>query len=626
MAEIKKNFVLPIRGDFVFKIANRPPTDLETVVSTTLPIYLTDASLPRPDHKDKLSTLGSSFKRLAVATPSVSFKLMKKILLFQRKYIFPEFQPLETLDDIDTLRWIHNINQPYERKRQLLAVYEKITAQGTWQRPGMDDENPLDCESFIKDEPYEALKAHRWINASLDEIKVIFGPIADKAMHILVSHDDFIKTVPVVERAKAIHRDLGGYDAVGQSTDATSMEDHYARYPSANHSPMHRIHNEFMLYLVGAVLPPTPLIESFEGLWYKTTRHADPELTTTIWNSIRDSVSLGIFFRHVLDGYRRLKMRNFGHVIVNAILCSGEMNTSFKNGCTMRTMVKYAAYDLEKPYLKGDPKDCHQQLLRAVRGTKSKHEGDDSLAVYPRDRPDDQWWLRHGWVIKVEFVGPINEASFCGLVYDELDLKPVPNIRAALAKFGWTNRRYARSGRGVLMGLLRSKAISMKCEYGDVPVLGAFAHRIINLTRHVKIRKSIIDQMDLYERERFLANVKTFNENQLWQRPPAVGEGTRRLVERLQNIGVSQQLEIERELSVITGPFSVPQLDFDPVWIHNQTRTTTNLKTPKTLNIPGRLAVTEYLKSKISVDCKGQKPNVLRRMLRELTRLGTGEL
>lgn len=588
-----KNLCLPLRPDFAFSIVESPPSEFEQMVSSTLPVYLSDASLPRPDHKDRLSILAGSFKRLGVETPKVDFTKMKKILRFQRKFLFPEFQPLQELN-LDTNKWIDNINHPERRKDELRKVYEEILKTGIFPRPGYDDPDPRDCESFIKDEPYPALKAHRWINSSHDKIKVLFGPLADACMHVLVGHPDFIKTIPVVERARVIYNDLGGLDGVCQSTDATSMEDHYARVPENN--PMHRISNEFMLYLLGDLVLDDVTKSNLGFVFYHTTKHLDQSMVDTIWSELSSVTQMRLFFKGILDGYRRLKMRNFGHVLINSILCSGEMNTSFKNGVSMRCMVKYAAYYAATRKYK-NPSD----VLHSVRSTHSKHEGDDSIAVYPPGlAPNDTWWAEHGWVIKVEFVGKVNEASFCGLVFDEIDLQSVPDIRAALAKFGWTNRRYVHSSRPCHMSLLRSKALSMACEYGNVPILGHFAHRMLYLTRHVHIRRSVLDTMAQYDRDRFSQHLLL----KPWEKPPEIGFGTRCLVERLQHISVSAQMLLEERFSQLElGPFVAPELEFDPLWIHNSTRCYESNRIPRNINIRGRADLCNHLIDKLNTEC-----------------------
>jgi len=601
-SQIKKAFVLPLRFDFSFQLVCKPNPSFDTVVSTTLPIYLSEASLPRPNHKDSLSVLAGAFKRLAAKVPPCKFIVQRRIIRYMRKYIYPQFRTFSELDVPDTLSWINNINHPEKRKEQLREVYVSLTKSGIFTPPeyGFGETH---CESFIKDEPYEEEKPLRWINSSLDVIKVAFGPYADTCMHRLVEHPAFIKTIAVSERAKAIWDDLGGYDGIAQSSDATAMEDHYANMPDGD--PRYRLSNEFMMWLGGQTVVQEHQLRAVRFMFHSTPGLTSfpRRLTGEIWDSIKDSVTIGMLFKHVMDGYRKLKMRHFGHVLINAILCSGEMNTSFKNGYSMFTMCNFAAYDLSG----GQDKTV-----------KSKHEGDDALCIYKTKGPSEDWWLSKGWVVKVEFKGRINQASFCGLVFDPVDLVSVPDIRKTLAKFGWVGRRYVRSSPTMLMSLLRCKALSVASEYIDVPILGSFAKRILTLTEGVKVRQSIVNMMSEYERTRYQTSLATKN----WQRQPSVGFGTRNLVFALQNIPVSVQLELEKRFSNMQlGAFSAPELDFSPVWINNMSRCYSHYQVPFLVNKRSRDILIDIMDDK----CKTElHPSAYRKVRRSFNFLRQG--
>lgn len=613
MKTLRKMLSLPLRADFHFNLIQKPPPTFETVIASSLPVCLDDASPPGPDPKDKLSTLAGAFKRLAVEVAPCSFAKMKKILAYSRKYIHPQFKTI-TPDQIpDTLDWINNINHPESRKQELRQVYELVTEKGLWPRPGCEDEDVTQCNSFVKDEKYLAAdyKPSRWINSSSDLLKVVFGPIADRCMEELVKCRSMIKTVPVAERAKAIYEHLGGSDVIAQSSDAKSMEDHYANIPPSatnkpnmSNDPRYRIANELMLYMCGHILVPIHLLKAVKFLFYRTPSIAKQPLNVKeLWKDIKDSNTLNELIKNILNTYRRLKMRHFGYVLVNAILCSGEMDTSFRNTSSMYVMVNFASYDLS-----------NGQIKYAL----SMNEGDDALTVYKGKGPDEQWWHDHGWLIEIEFTGRVNEASFCGLVFAPEDLVSVPDIRAALCKFGWTNRRYVNSSRKVLMGLLRSKALSMACEYGNVPILGALAQRLLTLTRTINVRQSIIDSTDMYHRE----NLQNYIKQKPWLQKPEVGWQTRLLVQKLQNIPVSAQLEAEATVSSISidSFFSLPMLDFPAHWIHNNSRIQDEIRVPRQFDAYGRARVCKMMRDKILSDI-GSGPGKVKAMLNTLERL-----
>lgn len=587
--QISKAFKLEVRRDFYFRLVEKPPPYFETMVATTLPVYFSGASAMGPDHKDKLTTVAGGVKRLGAEVPQCTFKQMKKILCYARKHIHPQFRVGCQQEIPDTADWINNINHPESRKEELRKAHQELLSKGLMPRPGTEDVDPTECASFIKDEKYPEEKPSRWINSSSDLVKVAFGPISDYVMHIMCEHEAFIKTVPVRERAKAIWDDVGGEDVIVQSSDATAMEDHYANIPPLigdleEYDPRYRIANEFMLAMVGHLLVTKEMLHAvqFNFFWDAFHNNIPEEKALEVWTDIKSAVTLEQFFKKITDGYRKLKMRYFGYVLINGILCSGEMNTSLKNGNSMFTMVNFASYILTKGQ-------------RPT--TKSKNEGDDAVAIYRIGHaPTEEWWTSWGWVVKIEFVGRVNEASFCGLVFAPNVYDSVPDVRMTLAKFGWTNRTYVRSSYACRMSLLRSKALSMACEYNNVPILGALAQRLLFLTKHVHVRASVVWSMNLYERER----LQTYLKEKPWQIPPNVHPETRKLVSKLQNIPISLQMALEDHVSKIElGPFDLPGLDFPDPLVSNMHRTYPILEVPRVYNYDGRCAVVDAILYKL---------------------------
>lgn len=611
--QLLKVFALPLRADFEFKLVRKGPRFHESMVATSLHVYLVGVCLPSPDHKDKLSVLAGAFKRLGAEVPKCSWRDMRKILLYARKYIHPQFRTIGPGELKETLAWIDGINHPESRKAELRAAYEELQNTGLFQRPGMEDPDPSECKSFVKDEKYDDVKAARWINASSDKVKVVFGPLAHVAMDILCEHQAAIKTVPVAERARHIYMTLGGEDVVAVSADVGSMEVHYAHIPDKKtgyNDPRYRIANELMLYMVGHTLVTETMLTAVNFIYYRTPGidKKPPALVDSIWARMEDSVTLELFMKNILEGYRTLNMREFGYVLVNAILCSGEENTSFKNFSSTFTMANYASFELSRG------------LIPTAAGVG---EGDDSLTVYhPQYRPDEDWWKRHGWLVKIEFVGKVNEASFCGLVFAPEDLVSVPDIRKTLVKFGWTNKRYVRCSDACRMSLLRSKALSMACEYGDVPILGALAQRLLHLTRHVHVRKSILDTMDQYDRSR----LQSYLRMKPWQKKPNVGNATRLLVASMQDIPIATQLLLEERFSNIQlEPFYVDELDFNLVWVDNYKRCFSEVSVPRVLDFDGRRRVVQIMSDMVDRDLVNRRRR-LQRMQADLVLCKLGRI
>lgn len=547
-----------------------------------------------PDRKDRLSKLAGAFKRLGTRVPECTDKKLARIISYARKYIYPEFTPLQ-LDDIqDTDTWINNINHPEKRKQELREAYAILKEKGLFKDLVSEEDEASLCKSFCKDEAYDEEKPHRWINASSDLVKVAYGPIADAVMHEVVKHPMAIKKIPVRDRPAYICERLGPY-TIAQSSDASSMEDHYANTPGDNyigeggcrldhmpHSPhtssRWKLFADFMRYMCGGLPVPANVLAVTRFTFFNTSQGINFKRRYEVWSQIRDSVTLADLFDNIINGYRKLDMKDFGYIVINAILCSGEMDTSLKNLISMYIMTNFAQYDIS---------------LGLVVRALGVGEGDDSLVVYSQGiGPDERWWEDYGWLIKIEYIGPVCEAAFCQLVFDPIDLCPVPDIRKVLRRLGWTGGKYVHTSDRVLLSLLRAKALSMACEYNDVPILGPLAQRILFLTKHVHIRNSIVDSMSMYDRERYLQSLRA----KPWQLKPNIGPRTRALVERLQGISVSQQLLAEQYLSTISfGYIYLPFLDFSPVATHAFSRASEEKRLPRLRNQHGRQAVVEAM-------------------------------
>lgn len=564
-----KGLILGIAPDFEFKIIKRRPSETDTPVAVSLPVCLADAALPGPDHKDQLSVLAGAFKRIGanpILPPLQMHKVVKKIRRFARRHIHSRFERLDSDDILPTLEWIDQINHPEARKEELRKAYYNLVANGLIRDQTLDlfDSNdPAATGSFVKDEKYPDRKFPRWINASADEFKVLYGPVSDAISKKLFSNPVFIKKVPVAKRAEVICDLLYEVNSEYVANDYTSFEAHFDTIRM-------QIGHDFISYMIG-------------GLGMKNfSEHFRID-------DIIDGILERGFVEEVLEGVLRnrrfCEMRNFGVVSVIARRMSGEMDTSSMNGYTNYVMTQYVGF------LKTNGQE---DTFPAVV------EGDDSLCRYPLGcAPDDALMASLGWNAKIEVHSDLATAGFCGLVFDQVEKVSVCNVLEAVQKL-WTNRRYVRASHACLMSLLRSKGLSFACEYGNVPIIGPLAHRILYLTRHVNVRQSVIDQMDQYDRERYLLNVDL----KVWQRPPAIGERTRRLVERLYGIDYDIQIRLEERISKMNlGFFSLPELAFEAV----QEETISHycdiqVNRPSVYNLSGRRELVDRMQAVLNRD------------------------
>lgn len=165
-----------------------------------------------------------------------------------------------------------------------------------------------------------------------------------------------------------------------------------------------------------------------------------------------------------------------------------------------------------------------------------------------------------GVMCKLDAHDSIGDASFCGMTFDMDEVQMVRDPRPVLTKFSWSPLRYVRSSDVVFKQLLRLKGISLLYEMGSCPILFALAKAALRVSRGATIRRSLVENMSLYERERLYEALRN--------PPPAEPtEGTRRFFERRFGISVAQQRYIERVLDQSDGlGFITTFLDFDDDW------------------------------------------------------------
>jgi len=490
-----------------FKIVNCNTRETESVynseVSAQLPISF-DFALPRPCPEHPSSAALALLKRVATRPPPCAPILAASLKRFTEEFCKRHLNPL-TDDEVDFDEWLAQINQPEARKQQIKAAWEKDPSED----PAIVYAS-TEVKSFIKDEPssdMSSFKAPRGINARCDWFKAFCGPHFDEIGKKVFKMPWFIKTVPVLERPEDIINHL--YSLVGKvkNCDASSFEAHFIAM----------------------------IMESIEFVLYRYMCAGSPALRRRCEEIIA-----------VLKGKQILKFKHLTAVI-DATRMSGEMNTSLGNGFTTLILNLFLAWI-------------------KLNNVDLRCEGDDNLANWaiPELAPTDRDWVELGWIMKVEDPANVFEASFCGNVFDELEMVVVTDPRTALANLGWTNKKYVRASESLKLQLLRSKGLSMAHQYNGCPLLGDFGRRIVELTAHVRIRRTVIDCMDQYSRMKYLSLASSSLPPRL---PP--GMGTRLLVEKLYNIPVADQISFEEgclgvELyTELHFPFIVPNLWYD---------------------------------------------------------------
>jgi len=479
--------------------------------------------------------IAGTIKRFAALPPEPDNVLLEKFGEYVDLWLKANLVPLSPDVDSSFDTWLAKTNYPEWRKQELREANESF-------REIWDDPRNLDVNSFMKDEGYAAdeFKHARGINSRTDAYKMAVGPLFKLIEEEVFKLPEFIKKVPVAERAKYIMDRLYREGATYIATDYTSFEALFTR--------------KFM--------------EVCEFKLYKYMTQALPQAAD--------------FKRHmdeVLAGHNKCTFKHF-IVKVWATRMSGEMCTSLGNGFSNLMLMNFA---LEFVGSKG---------VKVV-------EGDDGLCRVDGTVPTPELFEKLGMKIKLEKHIDISRASFCGLVFDPEECTIVADPKKVLASFGWTSSRYVKSGSKALKQLLRVKALSFAHQYPGCPVISSLAHYALRNTRDVRyIPRRILESIAWWDRANIIPLVKFGNRNDVGvhaftDEPPRQEPGlrTRVLVEEVFGIPIQAQIAIEKMLDDKEDlePFECPLVDFPSAWTDYFSWYVLEVPDGTALNYPGEL-------------------------------------
>jgi hypothetical protein len=468
-------------------------------ISATLPIYFSGSANPRPDPNFPPNVVIGVLARNGTVPPKASPILLAALKTFTRSFVERNLAPLSS-GDAEFEDWLSGCPYTAARIEELRAVW--------YANPTNDpfvEQSQTQIKGFIKDESYPEYKPPRCINSRADWFKCYSGPLFGAiGKRMFYTMEEFIKTVPVREQPDYMLEKIFTLVGILTNNDATSYECHFKK----------------------------EIMEAIEFVLYDYMCENVPEYKDRMGK-----------IKKVLSGTQNLIYKYF-KLTMDCKRMSGEMCTSLGNGFTTVVLVYFWAWLTE-------------QLAKMLA------EGDDNTTFWynPDLVPSEADWLQMGWMMKVEYPKSIGVASFCGNVFDHDDRLVVTNPIEALLDFGWTNKRYVNARPVVKVELLRAKGLSLAYQYNGCPILGCFGRKIIELTQGVKIRQSIYNCMNQYEKEQMLIN--TYE-----KMPPYIepSPATRMLVEDLYNITIEEQLSFEKGLQAlklwtdIEMPFLTSQL------------------------------------------------------------------
>lgn len=435
-------------------------------------------------------------KRVARAIPIPDQDLQNEFFEYVKTVLIPMFPILPEDTDISPETWLTPENTPTytETRRQ---EFRDIYEQQGLRRLTKKD---IKCKSFIKEETYPEPKHFRTINSRSDQAKLTFGPLLKPVEKEVFKMPQFIKYIPVPLRPDYITSLLYRPGAKYLVSDYTAYESHFTARVIEN--------VEFALY---------------EYMLQKVTG-AKPLLAE---------------LRKALCGTNYCQFKHFTGV-VSATRMSGEMCTSLGNGFTNWALMSFAA-------------EYHHTKVSGVV------EGDDGLFTFENNViPEESFFAKLGFTVKLETVPSLAEAGFCGMYFDPNDKIVVADPVDPLANFGWFPTKYIKAKHTRYLELLRAKSYSLAYQYAGCPILQSLGQYGLRMTRHIDLRRYL-------NRDR---NISGWEKEQLLEALSAkivareVPINTRLLVQQQFGITVHQQLEIEEYLDRLTKlqPLDLPQL------------------------------------------------------------------
>jgi len=448
--------------------------------------------LPHGDPGCPYTRRDGVYKRMGQPLPSDFPKYFLHLMTEEVKIFINErdIKPIPKDSAMTPEEWLERTNYPQWRKDQLTLKLKEIRSFSDRDLFGRLVHFMI--KGFMKDEHYVDWKQVREIWARDDGAKLYFGPYFKHMEDVIYANAEFIKHIPVRNRADYIYDMLYQDGYVYVATDFSSFESHFTK----------------------------EMMQACEFVLYKHMLKHYPQVYKIM--------------EEVLQGLNHCQDKFFG-IKVEARRMSGEMNTSLGNGFSNLMFMRAVS----RLYGLGTP--C------------GVVEGDDGLFRYKVGKaPTTKNFTDLGFNIKLDVYNKISFASFCGLLFDELDKEIISDPRKILASFGWTSQKYANASRKTIMKLIRCKSLSLAHAYPGCPIVSELARYGLRMTRSYNVKQFINSRRDLnlYDREKYIEADNYFRKNRDELSVPVkeIGMGTRLLVEEMYGISVQHQLDIEKYL------------------------------------------------------------------------------
>jgi hypothetical protein len=465
-----------------------------------------------PDHHHPYNQIAACIHRFGCSLPTVRGRLIWLFLRYSRTFIREMLTPLA----YDAIRpfeeWL--ASRSYSGKRKQYIARLTYDLRQTWK-------GDVGVEGFIKAEP---VPKPRMINTFNDDYKGVLGRLfsaVDASTFEQLSRF-FVKGTDPRDWPDRLAEMFGDHHVLG--TDYSSFE--------AHHVGVYAIAvRDWMRHMLSRV----------------TANSALKELV--------DRLVMGENKINTADLKVKIPQR----------LMSGHAWTSSANGMLNLMLSSFMAAITVNPL--ANPLELVQWVKEKFVGI---FEGDDGLTL---DYGITQTTIDSlGLMLKLERAEHFSRAGFCSIICDPDSRVVIKDPMETLSKLFVLPARYVCRPK-VHQAMLRAKALSLKYNFGQTPVVGPVCDWILHETRSVDVRK-FLDDLDERQRD----YVEKALQMKVWLQPAKPQSTARQLVAEYFGLPLFKQLEIENacvwgcrnpELNLTIGQ-DHDQLEYRRVYVVSQ--------------------------------------------------------
>jgi hypothetical protein len=460
-----------------------------------------------------------------------------EFFLFMLREVDKIFHGASWIDILTETEWIESRKWPEKKKEVLRKLRERGPDYWNVTREYIRDhlkEEVINC--FVKSEAYGERKASR--------------KIAN------VKPGNLINTGRLTEVVQSQIFDLRNVDGtkifmktVPQNEKADHMDQVFSAYPSGvlpEDCPIHCMYND------PPHKRPTTRIEEGDFSSWESSQGAPNQLIEVYIHILVAGVIWQASWDVLHAKYEERTWDMFYYTVkMPPIRLSGSVETSCMNGFNNYVFHKFMLKKIEAK---------HYAMVI---------EGDDIVVAY-RGKWDlsPALFSRLGLGRTGMMVSRPNEATFCGLFFDEIDRAVIKDPWPVMVKTCWLSKQYLLAKEEVLLELQRAKALSLLCELGGCPILTTLALRIIELTNHIslervirRVKKTKMGQYDLDVILERISQLELLNKPLTYEAWP-IGARSRQLMSDKFDVSVAEQLHAEEAIQ----QFIIGENIFEPVY------------------------------------------------------------